>query len=88
MKEWLRETHGPGFELLRHFLRRFFDSDIVTAPGQTQATLVWAFAIVGPWFLMLTGSLFRKYAELLCYGSRRSRTAWPSRLTNSGWSRS
>jgi hypothetical protein len=61
VKEWLRETHGPGFELLRHFLRRFFDSDIVTEPGQTRATLVWAFAIVGPWFLMLGASLARKY---------------------------
>ena len=31
MREWLRETHGPGFELLRHFLLRFFDSDVVCA---------------------------------------------------------
>lgn len=69
MKEWLRETHGPGFELLRHFLRRFFDSDIVTAPGQTQTTLVWAFAIIGPWFLMLSGSLARKYVSFSRMGS-------------------
>ena len=36
MKQWLRETHGPGFELLRHFLRRFFDSEEkVAAQGVT-----------------------------------------------------
>jgi hypothetical protein len=35
MRQSLRETHGPTFELLRHFLRRFFDSDLVTSPGQT-----------------------------------------------------
>jgi hypothetical protein len=32
MKEWLRETRGTGFELLRHFLRRFFESDLTTTP--------------------------------------------------------
>ena len=30
MREWLGETHGAGFELFRHFLVRFFDSDLVT----------------------------------------------------------
>jgi len=24
MREWLREAHGPGFELLLHFLLRGF----------------------------------------------------------------
>jgi hypothetical protein len=61
VKEWLRETHGPGFELLRHFLLRFFDSDLVTESGQTRTTLIWSFSIVGPWFLMLGSSLFSKY---------------------------
>jgi hypothetical protein len=32
IKRWLDETHGPSFELTRHFLLRFFDSDLVTDP--------------------------------------------------------
>ena len=62
MKRWLAETHGPGFELLRHFLRRFFDSDLVTEPGQSRTMLVWAFAMIAPWFLMFAQALSRKYA--------------------------
>lgn len=61
MKEWLRETHGQGFELLRHFVLRFFDSDLVTEPGQSRTTLIWAFSIIGPWFFLFSGSLFQKY---------------------------
>jgi hypothetical protein len=61
VKEWLRETHGPGFELLRHFLRRFFDSDLVTDTGHSRSMLVWTFAMVAPWFLMFGQVLFQKY---------------------------
>jgi hypothetical protein len=38
-REWLAETHGPTFELLRHFLLRFFDSELVTSPGHTAVAL-------------------------------------------------
>jgi len=67
VKRWLRETHGPVFELLRHFLLRFFDSDLVTTPGQTKITLVWAFALGWPWFLMFGQALALKYAVLSGY---------------------
>ena len=62
MKEWLRETHGPGFELLRHFLLHFFDSDLVTASGQTTPALIGAVAIFLPMFPMIVGPLQHKYA--------------------------
>ena len=62
MNKWLRETHGPSFELLRHFLLRFFDSDMVTAPGQTATALIGAFSILLPWFPLIVGPLHRKYA--------------------------
>ena len=62
MREWLRETHGPGFELLRHFLLRFFDSDLVTASGQTTTALIGAVAIFLPMFPMIVGPLEHKYA--------------------------
>ena len=36
VREWLEETHGSSFELLRHFLARFFDNDMVAIPGEWQ----------------------------------------------------
>src|SRR4051794_25521786 len=68
MREWLRETHGPGFELFRHFLLRFFDSDMVTAPGQTTTALISAFSILLPWFPMIVGPLRGKYAYFSSLG--------------------
>ena len=62
MKEWLRETHGPGFELLRHFLLHFFDSDLVTASGQTAPALIGAVSLFLPMFPLITGPLKQKYA--------------------------
>jgi hypothetical protein len=62
MKEWLRETHGPGFELLRHFLLRFFDSDVVTTRGQVTTALIGGFSVLLPWFPVLVGPLREKYA--------------------------
>ena len=62
MKEWLRETHGAGFELLRHFLLRFFDSELVTTSGQTAPALIGAISMFLPWFPMITEPLKQKYA--------------------------
>jgi hypothetical protein len=62
MRDWLRETHGAGFELLRHFLLRFFDSDLVTASGQTAPALIGAVSLFLPWFPLITGPLKHKYA--------------------------
>jgi hypothetical protein len=64
MKRWLAETHGPGFELLRHFVRRFFESDLTTTPGQSRATLIWAFALIVPWFFIFAHALFVEYRGL------------------------
>src|SRR5256885_817071 len=62
LREWLRETHGGGFELFRQFLLRFFDGDMVTAPGQTTTALISAFSVLLPWFPMIVGPLRAKYA--------------------------
>jgi hypothetical protein len=64
MKDWFRETHGPTFELLRHFLRRFFDSDMITTPGQMTTVLIGAFPVFFQWFFLLIGPLRHKYAYL------------------------
>lgn len=43
-RQWLRETHSAGIELLRHFLVGFFDNEMVTVPGEWQKTAVGIFA--------------------------------------------
>ena len=64
MLEWLRETHGSHFELLRHFLRRFFESEMITSPEQTRSALIGGFSLMLPWFTVLFGPLKEKYAHL------------------------
>lgn len=62
MRKWLKETHGPTFELLRHFLRGFFDSDIVNSPGQMMPMLIASLPLGFQWFLLLVSPLRHKYA--------------------------
>ena len=64
MRKWLEETHGTGFELLRHFLRRFFDSDLVTTPGQWTNVLIAFFSLVLMAFTMIAPSLAHKFQVL------------------------
>ena len=63
MSEWLRDTHGPDFELLRHFVRRFFDSELTTTPDQWKMPAIWGFSLVLPWFPMFVQPLRYKYAH-------------------------
>ncbi len=64
MSGWLEKTHGPGFELLRHFLSSFFDSDLITAPGHMATALIGAFSVFLPWFPLIVAPLRGKYAYL------------------------
>ena len=41
---WLEQTHGLRFELLRHFLGRFFDSEMVSDPDEVRKVLIGVFA--------------------------------------------
>ena len=63
MREWLSQTHGPAFELLRHFLLRFFDSGLVTTPGQSVGAIIGAVSLLLPWFPLFAGPLRFKYAH-------------------------
>jgi hypothetical protein len=64
MKHWLQQTHGPTFELLRHFLLRFFDSEFITTPGQMLPVLLGALPVVFQWFFLLISPLRHKYIYL------------------------
>ena len=64
MREWLRETHGVQFELVRHFLRRLFDSEMIASPEQTRSALIGGLSIMLPWYQLLYGPLKEKYVYL------------------------
>ena len=44
LRSWMRETHRSDFELVRHFLPRFFDSELVSSPGEWRKIAIGLFA--------------------------------------------
>ncbi len=50
-RQWMDATHGVHFELARHFLARFLESDLVTTPGQ------WAKVVTGVVSVLLSASI-------------------------------
>src|SRR4026209_2781193 len=64
LRQWLEETHSTGFELLRHFFLRFFDSDLVSTPGQWQVVAGGALGILLSLGLVFTQAYYHKYIEL------------------------
>jgi len=64
-RDGLEETHSSNFELRRHFFRRFFDSELVSTPGQWRVVAVGTFGIVASLGIVLGQAYFRKYRFLL-----------------------
>lgn len=62
IRDWWEDTHSKEFELLRHFLLRFFDSELITSPGQSATVVISAFSLVAPWFMIWYDPLKAKYA--------------------------
>ena len=40
LRQWLEETHSDTFELVRHFLARFFDTEIGATAGDWQKVAI------------------------------------------------
>ena len=61
----LAETHGVQFELIRHFLRRLFDGEWSSSPGQWRNAAIGVVSLVLPAGLLLVreGSLNAAYAS-------------------------
>ncbi len=62
---WLEETHGVKFELIRHFLRRMFDGEWTSAPGQWRQAAIGAISLLLPAGLLVVreGGFDPKYAS-------------------------
>ena len=64
MRTWLEETHSTGFELRRHFFLRFFDSELVSSPGQWRVVAGGVLAILLSLSLVWVPAYYHKYLEL------------------------
>ena len=63
-RKWLAETHGTRLELLRHFLPRFFDSDMLSAPGTSTRVIGGVAAVLIASWMLLADLLMFKYKTL------------------------
>ena len=61
IQSWTAETHAAGIEMLRHFLARFFDSELVTAPGQLRKAAIGALAGLIPAALLVYPTFVHRY---------------------------
>jgi len=64
IREWLEETHSSSFELRRHFLRRFFDSELISDPDQAKVVAGGILAIILSISVMEAQAYFHKYLYL------------------------
>jgi hypothetical protein len=67
IEQWLDETHGTRAELLRHFLPRFFDSDLLASSssgGGWMRVAGSALAILASSWILLGYVLLLKYGKL------------------------
>ena len=69
VRAWLDETHSAGFELVRHFLARFFDSEMVATPGEWTKVAVGAIALLVSVGALMLPSYWQRYNHLLSDGS-------------------
>ena len=54
-RQWLEETHGETFELVRHFAAGFFDSEMLSIPGEWVKVAAGVFAaLVSVGFVVFT----------------------------------
>ena len=64
LNEWLEETHSARFELCRHFFLRFFDSELVSTPGQFRVVAIGTIAILLSSSLIFVQAYWHKYMAL------------------------
>lgn len=61
LREWLSQTHGTRFELVRHFVPRFLDSDLVGASGDWLKVAGGLAALLASSWMLLGALLLYKY---------------------------
>ncbi len=64
MRAWLAETHGPQFELVRHFLSQMLALEQISSREQMQRTMAAALGLFGCLGFLLPRMYFGKYHYL------------------------
>ena len=64
LRNWIEDTHGAKFELVRHFLARILDGEWSSTRGQWQNVAVSAFALLLPGSMLLLRSGSRMQMKL------------------------
>src|ERR1700743_3119956 len=65
ISRWLAETHSAGFELRRHFFRRFFDTDLISDPNQAKVFAGGVLAIVISVSFVYSQAFYHKYLQFV-----------------------
>src|SRR5947209_13641269 len=63
IRTWLTETHSPNVELLRHFLSRFFDSEMSGA-GEWQKVAIGIFAALVSFGIVAVRTYMERYDRM------------------------
>ena len=66
-KAWLDITHGPLFELHRHYARQLFESELITSPDDLRRVVITCLAAVASVGFLVPKLYYHKY-EALAFG--------------------
>ena len=69
LQSWLDQTHGTGFELVRHFLFGLFDSETASAPGEWLKPAFGALAVLLSAGLLVFTLYWDRYTLLWRHGT-------------------
>src|SRR5207248_8659758 len=73
VRDWLEETHSDNFELVRHFAAGFFDSEMLSIPGEWLKVAVGILAVLlSAGFLALT-TYYQSFNRMEDAGLSKSR---------------
>src|SRR6516164_1273610 len=72
---WLEETHGVRFELFRHFLARFFDTELTSEAGAWQKVGIGLAAALFSLAIVAINTYWKRY-EFLQIPSLSTRQAY------------
>ena len=65
LRDWLAETHAAGFELVRHFLACFFESEMVSSSGDWLKLAIGLLAVLLSFSILALKTYADRYARLL-----------------------
>ena len=69
LRTWLDETHGTGFELVRHFLVGLFDNETAAVPGEWMKTAIGILAVLFSAGILGFTTYWGRYSALWNHGT-------------------